>query len=109
MADPRDELLSITRKLTERLRWLERGGSTGVPIATAALARPVRAPMQVVARGGGAGRLGAVRTDLGECTRCKLSAGRTNIVFGVGDPDAALMFVGERFSTHEGIQRWKWT
>lgn len=29
------------------------------------------------------------------CTRCPLAAGRTNVVFGVGDPDADLMFVGE--------------
>ena len=96
MADPREELLSITRKLTERLRWLERGGSTGVPLATARAARPVARPaLPVVARGGGQARLDAVRTDLGDCTRCKLSSARQNIVFGVGDPDAALMFVGE--------------
>ena len=29
------------------------------------------------------------------CTRCPLAAGRTNVVFGVGDPTADLMFVGE--------------
>lgn len=36
-----------------------------------------------------------VREYLGECTRCKLCKGRTNIVFGVGNPDARLVFVGE--------------
>ena len=36
-----------------------------------------------------------IRTDLGDCRRCKLHAGRTNIVFGVGNPGARLMFVGE--------------
>ncbi len=36
-----------------------------------------------------------VREDLGECTRCKLHGGRIHIVFGVGDPNADLMFVGE--------------
>jgi DNA polymerase len=36
-----------------------------------------------------------VRAELGECTRCKLHKGRHNIVFGVGDPKARLMFVGE--------------
>jgi len=36
-----------------------------------------------------------VREDLGECTRCGLCRGRTQIVFGVGDPGARLMFVGE--------------
>src|SRR5438552_15319961 len=29
------------------------------------------------------------------CTRCPLAGGRTNVVFGVGNPDARLMFVGE--------------
>ena len=33
--------------------------------------------------------------DASGCTRCALSSGRTNVVFGVGRPDADLMFVGE--------------
>jgi len=37
-----------------------------------------------------------IREDLGDCTRCKLhKLGRKQIVFGVGDPQAELMFVGE--------------
>jgi DNA polymerase len=44
---------------------------------------------------GGLPVLEEIRADLGECTRCKLHAGRKNIVFGVGDPKARLMFVGE--------------
>ena len=36
-----------------------------------------------------------VRDDLGDCTRCKLHTTRNKIVFGVGDPNAQLMFVGE--------------
>ncbi len=36
-----------------------------------------------------------IREELGDCRRCKLCSGRTNIVFGVGDPKADLMFVGE--------------
>jgi uracil-DNA glycosylase len=32
---------------------------------------------------------------IGDCTRCKLAPGRTNLVFGVGNPQAELMFVGE--------------
>jgi len=42
-----------------------------------------------------AGALASIRADLGDCLRCKLHAGRTNLVFGVGNPDADLMFVGE--------------
>lgn len=39
--------------------------------------------------------LGRIRDDLGECHRCGLSANRTHIVFGEGDPNARLVFVGE--------------
>ena len=39
--------------------------------------------------------LGEIRTDLGDCKRCRLSEKRKNIVFGTGDPHAKLMFVGE--------------
>jgi uracil-DNA glycosylase family 4 len=39
--------------------------------------------------------LDALRAFIGDCTRCKLHGGRTNLVFGVGDPKAELMFVGE--------------
>jgi DNA polymerase len=42
-----------------------------------------------------AAALAAVRAELGDCTRCRLHEGRTNLVFGVGNPRARLMFVGE--------------
>ena len=45
-----------------------------------------------------------IREDLGECTRCKLHKGRTKIVFGVGDPRADLMFVGEGPGADEDAQ-----
>ncbi len=49
--------------------------------------------------------LDEVRTDLGDCTRCKLHrAGRRQIVFGVGNPHAALMFVGEGPGADEDAQ-----
>ena len=38
------------------------------------------------------------------CTRCRLSNGRTQVVFGVGDPDADLMFIGEGPGYHEDKQ-----
>jgi len=47
----------------------------------------------------------AVRTEIGDCTRCKLhTQGRTQIVFGVGNPNADLMFVGEAPGADEDIQ-----
>ncbi|MBT3184438.1 MAG: uracil-DNA glycosylase [Nitrospina sp.] len=39
--------------------------------------------------------LTAVQKELGDCTRCKLSQTRKNIVFGSGNPNADLVFVGE--------------
>ncbi len=40
--------------------------------------------------------LDALRAHIGVCTRCKLSKqGRSQVVFGVGNPNADLMFVGE--------------
>ncbi len=46
-------------------------------------------------RGCGSEPLARIRSALGECTRCKLAGGRTKLVFGVGDPAAQLVFVGE--------------
>jgi DNA polymerase len=49
--------------------------------------------------------LAAVRADIGDCTRCKLhTLGRKQIVFGVGNPQADLMFVGEAPGADEDIQ-----
>jgi len=45
-----------------------------------------------------------VREELGECTRCKLHPHRTQIVFGVGDPKARLVFVGEAPGADEDAQ-----
>lgn len=42
-----------------------------------------------------AAQLAALREEIGDCVRCKLSVGRTRLVFGEGNPDADLMFVGE--------------
>lgn len=39
--------------------------------------------------------LKAIREDIGDCTRCRLHKGRKNIVFGVGNIDPDIMFVGE--------------
>jgi len=55
-------------------------------------------------KGCGSGGLLAVREELGECTRCKLHAGRTRLVFGVGNPKAELLFVGEGPGADEDLQ-----
>ncbi len=48
--------------------------------------------------------LDSLRGEIGDCTRCKLSEGRKNIVFGEGNPDADLMFVGEGPGRDEDVQ-----
>jgi DNA polymerase len=49
--------------------------------------------------------LDAVREDLGDCTRCKLHRlGRKQIVYGVGNPEAELMFIGEAPGHDEDVQ-----
>jgi uracil-DNA glycosylase len=45
--------------------------------------------------------LGDYGAAVAGCTRCRLAEGRTQVVFGSGDPDADLMFVGEAPGFHE--------
>ncbi len=70
------------------------------PQATSLLDEPVFVPEGTTA----AERLAAVRRELGDCTRCKLHGDRKHLVFGVGNPDADLMFVGEAPGRDEDLQ-----
>ena len=45
-----------------------------------------------------------IREEIGDCTRCQLHEGRTNLVFGDGDPKARLVFVGEGPGRDEDMQ-----
>ena len=45
-----------------------------------------------------------LQKEMGDCRRCKLSDKRTHIVFGEGDADARLMFIGEAPGREEDIQ-----
>ena len=48
--------------------------------------------------------LEVLAAEVGTCTRCPLSEGRTQVVFGIGDPQADLMFVGEAPGAEEDKQ-----
>jgi uracil-DNA glycosylase len=48
--------------------------------------------------------LAAFATEVAGCTKCRLAEGRTQVVFGVGNPKADLMFVGEAPGFHEDQQ-----
>ncbi len=128
-ADEREELRSVVAQLRTNLATRGRSGLLGVsldpaaarkPVATAALA-PTQPPDSVVmktprpntqpnqeerdpAAPHGAAGLALVREELGDCKRCKLCPTRTNIVFGVGNPDAQLVFVGEAPGADEDAQ-----
>ncbi len=48
--------------------------------------------------------LGGIQAVIGDCQRCKLARGRKNIVFGTGNPQTDLMFVGEGPGADEDAQ-----
>jgi DNA polymerase len=78
-------------------RWRARDSSVGVA------AQPETTPVAVYSNPSEA--LAAIRADIGDCTRCKLHGlGRQQIVFGVGNPNADLMFVGEAPGADEDVQ-----
>jgi len=101
-------------QLTEHLKFASELGVAGVsrdPVwrtrpadtSPAAAAADEAQPLPVFASAAEA--LVGVRTEIGDCTRCKLHAqGRRQIVFGVGSPEADLMFVGEAPGADEDIQ-----
>jgi uracil-DNA glycosylase len=51
-----------------------------------------------------AAELAVFANEVASCTRCVLARGRTQVVFGVGNPSADLMFVGEAPGFHEDQQ-----
>lgn len=82
------ETLPIPPRATEIMPEIKKTDSEAISLfgETAPLA-----PEQQVADDS----LEKIRTDLGDCQRCKLWTTRTNIVFGEGNAKAELMFVGE--------------
>ncbi|HQR29978.1 MAG TPA: uracil-DNA glycosylase [Anaeromyxobacteraceae bacterium] len=72
--------------------------------APAPVAGPALALHALSEKGCGSEALVGIRNQLGECTRCKLHAGRTTLVFGVGNPSAELVFVGEGPGADEDAQ-----
>ena len=62
---------------------------------------PVAAPSD---RPTGQQGLTLLREEIGDCQRCKLAPLRHNLVFGVGNPDADLVFVGEAPGADEDAQ-----
>lgn len=61
-------------------------------------------PLTPIAPKDKAAALQAIRDEIGDCKRCALAAGRHNLVFGDGDPNARLLFVGEGPGADEDAQ-----
>jgi uracil-DNA glycosylase family 4 len=86
--------------------WRLRADGTSNQAPAPGVAEPPAAqPASATLYASSADALVAIRTDIGDCTRCKLhTLGRKQIVFGVGNPSADLMFVGEAPGADEDIQ-----
>ena len=110
---PRMELLTLVRSLRERLQL---DGELGRPLSY--LVRPAHvsdargtairleaaAPADETGSKGIGSNLEKVRTDLGDCRRCPLHRTRRRLVFGEGNPQAELVFVGEAPGADEDVQ-----
>jgi uracil-DNA glycosylase family 4 len=101
--DNLDQLRRIVAGVRTNLSVRGRSGLLGVPSTPSRRRRPIPSasatpapePDQIESTRVGAPGLRMVREELGDCRRCKLHTGRKNLVFGVGNPDAHLVFVGE--------------
>ena len=95
-------------------KWRERAGAADtakhpVVVARSSAVAPgssdAGAEVDAPVVGDSAAALAAVRDFIGDCTRCKLhKLGRRQVVFGTGNPDADLMFVGEAPGADEDEQ-----
>ena len=75
------------------------------PMAIRKVSAAAPVPANPPAPGDPVAALRMIREDIGDCTRCPLhKQGRKQIVFGVGNPDADLMFIGEAPGADEDIQ-----
>jgi uracil-DNA glycosylase family 4 len=86
--------------------WRTRGSiDSSAPATSGPEPAPATSGPEAAPATSGQQALDAIRQDIGDCTRCKLcNLGRRHIVFGVGNPQADLMFVGEAPGRDEDIQ-----
>ena len=111
-----DELAALTTTLRRHLQRRERAGIRTLAKGKPPAVKPARAEESSLLRGMPndffadnskplqAKSLEELRAAIGDCQRCKLCSGRTNLVFGVGNPKAKLMFVGEGPGRDEDLQ-----
>jgi uracil-DNA glycosylase family 4 len=100
---------ALVADLLAHARFLEGLDTVGVSWPPAGAAGTSESPepaprVSASATADRAASLRAVRDDLGDCRRCRLAGGRKTIVFGQGNPEAELMFVGEAPGADEDEQ-----
>ncbi len=93
------KFLGVTEDLKGYVRYMRRLGYKGVALSDERANILDHSGNQTQAE-----TLGMIQKDLGNCSRCKLHRGRTNIVFGVGSPQARLVLVGEGPGYEEDLQ-----
>lgn len=88
------------------LEELVETGVDGLPLAAGDEGRetPLSEAVYEVSPETGRETLDEIRLSMGECGRCSLGEGRTNLVFGVGNPHARLVFVGEAPGRDEDLK-----
>ena len=92
---------TLLRELKNYLLLLQDAGYSEIPCETelaskaVSLESTIPSTVKILTSDKKVTQLLQVREELGDCTRCKLSQGRKNIVFGSGNPEADLVFVGE--------------
>jgi len=126
-----EDLEEVARDLQAHAAWLSENGAddlprlatdpgrlvrgaahpvAGPPTRVPASARsapasvPSPPPMQAAAAPTAVRTLPQIREEIGDCKRCRLCEGRTKIVFGVGNPKAELVFVGEGPGADEDLK-----
>jgi DNA polymerase len=97
------DLPELLADLRERARYYASLTDLGLPPRHPATA-PGETVAPLAATSDAGAELKAVREWVGDCQRCKLAGGRRNIVFGQGNPNARLMFVGEAPGAEEDAQ-----
>ena len=105
------EIGNLIRALREELSYREElGFLKSVPFPVSFEVTPLRVKNAIPAEIASSDHfnkgklLQELRREMGDCTKCKLHVQRKNIVFGVGNPDARLVFVGEGPGRDEDIQ-----
>src|ERR1700691_5166804 len=107
--DARAQLADLAAALHSFLEWHQDAGTVGFPRRAAGVTAAAIAPASAPAPGPAPAldrhaRLPQLAAEVAGCTKCALSATRTQTVFARGNPDAQICFVGEAPGADEDAQ-----